>query len=284
MRARPRQQGESRAGQARLPAWANSGMALVSVATPIALADAPLEMPRAPISFNELEEARLLAGKNKPGLLVPTHLAEGSSRTRISVHGVNASPDGLGPLLQLGATLGENASTFAYDDRFRRLEHSATDLAQALRDWRVANPGQTLVIDAHSMGGRVVLAALAQIEDLASYGPVELNLVAVPLAGYGSANWSRLTPGFLRDSIPVARPSLDMGSRSRFQKRLDQVVLPENVCTTIYVAGQDEVVDGADAHPTHIVNNLAAKVVHLPEVGHVSILGEVASRLSAPAE
>lgn len=281
---RPRTQLEHGSENRRLYAYLNSGMAVVTMVSPAALASNTHEVPRVPISFDELSESRLIAGKNAPGVLVSTHVAEGSARTRISVHGVNASPEDLGPLLHLGAERGENASTFAYDDRFRRLEHSAADLATGLAEWRAANPEQTLVIDAHSMGGRVVLAALAKIPNLETFGPIELNLVAVPLAGYGSANWSKLTPGFLRDAIPVARPSLDMGSRSRFQKGLDRLVLPDNVRTTIYVAGKDDVVEGGDAHPTHMVKNLRAKVVHVPEAGHVSILSEAAGLLSTPAD
>lgn len=251
---------------------------MVSVVSPVVAAERPVDVPRAPLSLHELEEARLLGGKNQAGRLVRTHAGE-PARTRVAVHGVNASPADVAALSALGPARGEDAHTFAYDDRFRRLEHSADDLARALTEWRRAHPSATLVIDAHSMGGRVALAAVSRLAASMDPGPIELNLIAVPLAGYESANWSRLTPAPLRDLIPVTRPGIDMGTRSRFQKELDRLVLPDSVQTTLYVAGRDEVVEGADAHPRHIVRNLRARVVHLEHEDHVSVLAKVAERL-----
>lgn len=270
----------------RLKDWVGPGLAVVASVAPVAIASAETlaEGPRAPISLDELGETRLLGGKNEAGRLVPTYEAPESHRARIAVHGVNGSPLDVSPLTALGPVLGENTHAFAYDDRFRRLEHSALDLAQAILEWRTQHHGERLTIDAHSMGGRVTLAALAKVASITDPGPIQLNLISVPLAGYESANWSKLTPGFLRDLIPVARPSLDMGTKSRFQEGIDRLVLPESVRTTIYVAGKDEVVSGADAYPTHVVRNLRAKVVHLPEEDHVSVVSRVASLLASPAE
>lgn len=275
----PRQQGELRAPKPSLLPWAASSFAIVSVAAPSFGAESDMP-PRAPIDLDEAAESRLIGGKNKPGFLVLTHEAEGAARTRISVHGVNGSPRDVAPLNTLGPRLGENTITFAYDDRFRRLEHSAKDLARSIGEWRTAHPDRELVIDAHSMGGRVALAALAELAKTTELGPIHLNLIAVPLAGYEGANWARVSPAFLRGLIPVTRPGVDMGTSSRFQKSLNELVLPPSVKTTIFVAGKDQVVDGADAHPAHIVSNLNAEVVHYPDEDHVSIVARVAERLA----
>lgn len=265
-----------------LRAWAASGLAVVSVTAPALAAEAPVEVPRAPVSLDELEEARLLGGKNRVGRLVQTHFAE-TARARIAVHGVNGSPADVAPLTELGPARGENTHAFAYDDRFRRLEHSADDLARVLVEWRTAHPETLLSIDAHSMGGRIAVAAVARMAATMDPGPIELNLIAVPLAGYESANWARLSPAPLRGLIPVTRPGLDMGTRSGFQRALDRVVLPESVRTTIYVAGRDEVVEGGDAHPLHVVRNLRARVVHLEHEDHVSVVAKVAELLQPGA-
>lgn len=222
---------------------------------------------------NEAQERQLLGGTNQPGRLV--QLMEGRNGAVITVHGVNAAPDAVNSLAEPGVRTGQEVHTFAYDDRFRSLSDSSQDLARQLRQWMERNPGQPLNLRAHSMGGRITLGALALLQEQGQLlgRPIQLDLVAPPLGGFVAANWARADfTGVLGSLIPVMRPGQDMGTGSGFQERLENLRLPANVRTRIFVGDRDQVVDPNLAGFQRIQRNLRAQLIRLPDADHDSIL------------
>ena len=225
---------------------------------------------------NEAQEGQLLGGSNQPGRLVP--LMQGRNGAVMTIHGVNAAPDAVSSLAEPGVRSGQEVYTFAYDDRFRRLTDSSQDLAGQLAQWMERNPGQPLTLRAHSMGGRVTLGALALLQEQGrlSGRNIQLDLVAPPLGGYGAANWARADfTGALGALIPVLRPGRDMGTGSAFQEQLENLRLPQNVRTRIFLGGRDQVVDSSLPGFQRIQRNLGAQLIRLPEADHNTILQQV---------
>ncbi|MCK6552849.1 hypothetical protein L6R52_43900, partial [Myxococcota bacterium] len=162
----------------------------------------------------------------------------------------------------------------------RRLTDSSIDLATQLRTWLDVNPGAPLAIDAHSMGGRVVLAALDQLAREGRLGAraISLNLIAPPLGGYTAANAARWAPSFLGGAFDGLRPGIDMGTSSSFQERLEALALPPNVHTTIWVAERDTIVDPSMAGFAQIRARLGAETRVVPGATHDSIIDAFAAR------
>lgn len=223
--------------------------------------------------IDESYERALLGGQNNPGRLVP--LAQGGRGTTVTIHGINGAPTDVQALSEQAAGEGHNVQTFVYDDNFRRLTDSSQDLAGELREWMRANPGQPLRIQAHSMGGRVALGALARLQEEGQLrNPVELDLIAPPLGGFGGANAARMD--FL-DVIgrvaPNVRPGRDMGSDSDFQQQLERLQLP-GVRTRIITGREDTVVDAQLPGFRAIARNLAAQQLQLPG-DHSTVIDQV---------
>lgn len=226
---------------------------------------------------DETRESEIVGGNNRPGRLV--QLAQGRNGATVTVHGINASPDHVGPLSQQAAQQGREVHTFAYDDRFRRLRDSSADLAQELGTWMDRNPGQPLNLRAHSMGGRVALGALAQLQEEGRLRgrPVHLDLIAPPLGGYQAADWARMDfTDALGASVPGMRPGKDMGTGSDFQQRLENLRLPENVTTRILVGDRDTVVDPNLPGFRRIAQNLRAQLIQVPGADHETIVARAA--------
>ncbi|MBX3172053.1 MAG: hypothetical protein KF760_31895 [Candidatus Eremiobacteraeota bacterium] len=234
------------------------------------------EMQAVMRGFNEDQERAVLGGSNRPGRLVP--LVRGHNGAVMTIHGANAAPETVNSLAEPGLRRGQEVHTFAYDDRFRSLQNSSQDLARELGEWMERNPGQPLTLRAHSMGGRVTLGALALLQEQGRLQGRRLNLdlVAPPLGGYSEANLARLDPTGVAGSLfPMVRPGVDMGTTSEFQRRLENLRLPENVRTRIFLGGRDEVVNPNLSGFRRIQQNLGAEVIRLPEADHESILQQV---------
>lgn len=228
---------------------------------------------------DETQEQRLVGGSNQPGRLIP--LMQGNHGAVMTIHGINASPQNVDALAQPGVQNGREVHTFAYDDRFRRLSDSSADLARELGQWMARNPGQPLTLRAHSMGGRVTLGALALLQDQGQLEgrPVRLDLVAPPLGGYQAANWARAdVTGLVGSLVGGMRPGLDMGTDSGFQQRLENLRLPSNVQTRIFVGENDSVVDPTLPGFQRIAQNLRARTFQIPGADHNSIVESVANR------
>ncbi|MBI2377199.1 MAG: alpha/beta hydrolase [Deltaproteobacteria bacterium] len=231
---------------------------------------------RAPI--DEAREATLLERAGSTGALIELSAGGPGAPTLVTIHGINGAPDSVDPLNDRGVDKGERVLTFAYDDRHSRLTTTSNLLARQLSEWMSSHPGETLRIEAHSMGGRIALGALGKLQASGQLsGPVELVLIAPPLAGYGSANGARMLPAFFARLIGGAMPGKDMGTRSGFQKMLERLRLPENVKSTIYVASDDTIASPESPTNAKIARNLGARLIRVDGADHDSVISRVAS-------
>lgn len=221
---------------------------------------------------------RSTVGKNNPGVLVALG-GDAKKGVAITIHGINDAPTGVAALTDARLAKGGKVSTFGWDDNYRRLDASANDFARAVKSELTRHPGATLRIDAHSMGGRVALVALGRLQQEGALKgkKVELNLIAPPLGGYGSANAAGWAPGFAR-GIKNVRPGIDMGSNSNFQKELEAVRLPPGVKVSVFGGSNDETAP-VDGRFRAIAQGLGAKVTVVEGADHTSILAAVAPRL-----
>ncbi len=222
---------------------------------------------------------RATIGKNQPGQLVALG-GDAKKGVAITIHGINDAPTGVAALTDARLNKGGKVSTFGWDDNYRRLGDSANDFARAVKSELAKHPGATLRIDAHSMGGRVALVALGRLEKEGALKgkKVELNLVAPPLGGYGSANTARWAPKPVRGLIKNVQPGIDMGTNSAFQKELEGVRLPSSVKVKVFGGTNDETAP-VDARFREIAQNLGAKVTVVDGADHTSILSRVAGSL-----
>lgn len=260
----------------RVPgAGRKAGLAL---ALTLAAAMLPGLASAATTAVDEATENALIGGRNVPGRLV--EIGQGAPRggTVVTVHGINGSPLDVQKLSDRAHERGAHVFTFAYDDRHRSQSANAEDLADELGGWMRQHPGQLITIQAHSMGGRISVAALSELQARGQLtSPVQLDLVAPPLGGFASGNWAGLAPGFLGSVIGGLRPGEDMGTRSSFQKALETTTLPSHVQTRIFVGDQDEIVDSTMPGFTRTAESLRAPVVHFPHATHDSAIDDYAA-------
>lgn len=238
---------------------------------------APLQ-PRADHgALDEVAERRLLGGFDRPAVLAPVHAGDPRRAHVVVVHGINAAPGDVAPLTQAAIARGGPVSVLAWDDQRRRLDASADDLAAQL-----AGPlaGRPVRLEAHSMGARVALAAVARAHARgAALGPVELVLVAPHLGGSGAADGARWAPGFLAARIGGVRPGLDMGTHSAFQAELEALTLPPGTRVRVLVAEHDTIVDAAAPGFQRVLGRLGVEAEVIPGAGHTDVLGPAAERL-----
>ncbi len=229
-------------------------------------------------TLDEAMERRVVDGKDKPGKLVGIGGGDPAKGTTVTIHGINGSPEDVRPFTDLAMSKGQHVMTYMYDDQYRRLEDSSRDLAAELSQWVTNNPARPLRIDAHSMGGRVVLGALKQLMDEHKMpARLDLNLVAPPLAGYGSANGARMAPGFIGRLIAGVEPGRDMGTTSGFQQMLAALRLPSSVTVRVFIGTADDVVDGKDPVFEQMVHNLGASLTRLNGADHVTAVAQAAA-------
>jgi len=196
-------------------------------------------------------ELDLIGGKDKPGRLIP----QGGNPKKgitITVHGINDNPSSVEPLGNKAKKTGEAITTFAWDDKSRRLSDSSDDFAICLHDLLQTHPNSPITINAHSMGGRMAAVALGRLEKTGSLDGknIALNLVAPPLKGFPAADHSWIGVGI----APDLKSSIDMGSNSKFQKELENLQL-KNTQVEIYTGAEDEI-----ATPDPEWENLAKKL------------------------
>lgn len=192
---------------------------------------------------------------------------------QVSVHGMNGTPENLRALTAEAGSQGFNTAAFAYEDKQCTLVETASDLTRQLRDWRQANPDLTLRVDAHCMGARISVRALADMGH--AVGRAQLNLFTPALAGFAMANTANIVPRPLARLFPGTLPGQDMGTRSGFQARLEQTTLPPSVSTSIYYGQRDEIIDYTEPAHGRIERNLDASVSYVLGAGHMEVLDEV---------
>lgn len=210
--------------------------------------------------------------KNTPGKLVLVNSGS-QDKIAISIHGINASPSTLAQIMT--KRIDQNFETYAYawDSRFRRLSHSASDFASELSKLLRTRPGVSVLIDAHSMGARMALVALGRLQkeiELADH-EVIFNMIAPTLSGYKSANSAIRVPAMAQKLVKNLRPSMDMGTKSLFQKELNKVRIQAHAILKVYYA-ENDVTAPLDAKSLLISNKLNANLQVIEGVDHSSIL------------
>jgi len=188
----------------------------------------------------------------------------------ITVHGINDNPTSVGAFAERAVAHGSGVQTLAYDDNYTRLTDTSEAMSDQLGAWMKKNPGKDLTLNAHSMGGRVALGALANLkeEGLLSDRKIELNLVATPLQGYEAADTARIVPSFIAGGIKNVNPGKDMGADSDFQERIENVQLPSNVKTRVYVGTDDDIVDSSAPEFKRVTDKLGAEVIRMNGATH----------------
>ena len=229
-------------------------------------------------SLDAEQASQILGGSNRPARLVPIGGTPGGP-AHITIHGMNGAPNDLREVADAAARQGQEVSTLVYDDRFRRLTDNSRDLARQLSDWMQQNPGRPLRLSAHSMGARITLGALAELQEQGRLEgrEIRLDMIAPPLGGFAAADLSHLDlTGAVGSLVPRVRPGYDMGQTSGFQERLEGLRLPPNVRTRIFLGGRDQVVDPHLPGFQRIRDGLQAQVVTLPEAAHGNVPAYVA--------
>src|SRR5262245_37013412 len=208
-----------------------------------------------PISDPRYNEDAETSNTKKGGRLVdytigPYSHEKADRPMTVTVHGVANSPEGVKALYDRAVKTRYKVKKLMNYVTGAILAKSTHDLAKSLEKQLKENPDRTLRIDAHSMGGRVALAAVDELnrKGLLKGRKVELNLVASAINGD-----SRGTASLVAAKSPILGPSLgeapyiksgqDMSSHSAFQDRLDNIKLPANVKVRVFTGGQDGNVD-----------------------------------------
>ncbi len=220
--------------------------------------------------LDETAEGKILESFESCGKLIRLTQGADGVGMHISIHGLGSNPADMAPLSNNAASEGRATSTFAYDDMHCDQADVSQVLASELKQVMAERPGQPLTIESHSLGGRMALAALDNLEKSGDLGtqPVQLELIAPPLAGFNLLNAMMPLPPLVAGIIPGALPSRDMASLSSAQEQIDQVKLPSTVQTKIFYGSEDDLIDYTTDGAHQIAQNLDAQVFYLAGQGH----------------
>jgi hypothetical protein len=198
--------------------------------------------------------------------------------TTLTIHGINAAPNDVAKLSNAALARGERAMTFVYDDNYRRLQATADDFARQVEAVQASMPeGTRLRIDAHSMGARAIVVALARLqrEGYLTRTPVDLHLIAPLLAGIRAANASWMMPIILPFGLSTlvknAEPARDLARNSAFQRELEAVRFPSHVRVAITLAEHDRFAR-KDAKFLQLAERWRASVLVVPGTTHITVL------------
>jgi pimeloyl-ACP methyl ester carboxylesterase len=246
-----------------------AAVALTAVTTTVALEAGDLT----PAPSDEAVERAALKRARGRGTLIDVRVGQDNHVTVVAVHGLAGRPSDLAPVMNKEIAAGNAVKAFAYDAKFRSLNDSSRDLAELLATLSEADPAIRLRIYAHSLGGRVALGAVARLSSEGRLtSDIELNLIAVPLAGLRRANVIRFLPRFL----PGVRPLNDVASSSAYQRMIDSVRLPDNVRVSVFAGAQDAVFSHSTPKYRALVDALHATLLVFPKATHMSTVDEVA--------
>lgn len=234
----------------------------------------PVVARQAGESITRQHLAAELPGGEQCGRLVPLSDQRSDRPTHVTIYGMNGSPDQLQSLTRQAAAEGYNTMAFVYEDRQCTLRDTARDLAGELSAWRRAHPTQPMRIDAHCMGARFSVKALADLGVQA--GTVQLNMLTPPLAGFPLANTAQLVPRPLARLFPGTMPGYDMGSSSDYQAELERTTLPANIQTRIFYGQADTLIDYTQPAFRAVEQNLRASVHYVPGGSHMGVIEAVA--------
>lgn len=198
----------------------------------------------------------------------------------LTIHGFAASPETMKPIDEKAQAEGQSTSTYVYKD-MQGCNHrkNSKELASEITKWAEKHPGETLNIQTHSQGGRIALGALRNLakDDAIPENPINLTMISPPLAGFGLANITLVTPGIMARLIPGAAPIRDMSSLSGSTRQIRRMKLPSNVETSIYYGTKDKLVNyGKRAHQK-VAENLDAEVYFIAGADHSGTPGAFAN-------
>lgn len=226
-----------------------------------------------PAAADEAAVRTALKQSHGRGTLINVHDGQDNHPTVVVVNGFAGRPSDLRPVMDREIAAGNTVKAFAYDATFRSLDDSSRDLAEALAKSSAADAERPLRIYAHSLGGRIALGAVRRLASERRLGPdVELNLIAVPLAGLRRANFIGLLPRFL----PGVRPLHDVASLSAYQRMIDRLRLPDSVRVHVFAGAQDDVFSYSTPKYRALVDALHATLRVFPKATHMSTVDEVA--------
>ena len=230
------------------------------------------------IVISEPMEQLVMERTGNRGVLMDVASGNPSRGVTVAVHGIRGAPDAMQPILDEAASKGGLVQAFVYDDNHQRLDDVSHDLAGELARVLTSERKGPLEIKAHSMGARVVLGALRELNDQGLLDhKVHVTLLAPTLEGYRAADFAVLCPTVLCKSIPGVIPGKDMGRGSDYQQRLEELTLPDTVKTTIYQGEKDPIVEWSAPGFVKIAKNLKADVVYVRDGNHVDVLDSVAA-------
>lgn len=243
-------------------------------ASQVALQQQPLSQP-----IDNAREDQMLTQVPGCAAIVPVATGIAGAGAHLSVHGMGTGPDAMLSLNQLAAEAGKETSTVIYRDMTCTISESARDLAPYLSSWLSRNSHHSMLVETHSLGGRITLTALRQLaeEGKLPSGDIQLTMISPPLHGYGLTNLARAMPTSMARLIPGAAPSADLSSGSQAQAELESLHLPDNVHTSIYYGTKDTLINYTKPAHGQVAANLKADVYYLEGETHYTTVDAVAA-------
>ena len=196
------------------------------------------------------------------------HIQDESNHSQclwIGVHGINDSPKKILTLKSLYQNCAHKV--LAYDDQTSRLGPISNILKEELKS--LINKYENIYIDGHSMGARISLHALNNLDPQSS--SIKINLLSPHLIGLKSSNIAR-TAIWPFSLIPKVNPGKDMASASRFQKELNSITLSPKVNISIYSGGKDWQINHQSNEFRDFTEKINADWKHFPQEDHNSII------------
>lgn len=230
--------------------------------------------------LDEKAENQILASNQTCGKLVKLQQGSSGKGIHISIHGLGSNPADMAPLTNKAANEGLSTATFAYNDMHCDHAGNSGALTAELKSLLAEFPGKTVQIETHSLGGRLALSALDNLQKDGSLPgqDIKLTMVAPPLAGFPLLNIMAPMPSFLAKLIPGGVATKDMASLSSAQSQLNQVALPGNVSTKILYGSEDNLIDYTTFGAQQMAQNLKADVYYIAGAGHYDMIKNAAEK------
>jgi hypothetical protein len=254
--------------------FSNAAAAVTAIQMEPAVAAVQIE------KLDEKAEGQILEQAQSCGKLIRLTKGEAGKGAHVSIHGLGSNPADMAPITNPHIDAGKATATFAYNDMHCSSVETSAVLASELKAFIADNAGQDITIETHSLGGRMAVRALDQLNQAGELGQqqVQLNMIAPPLAGFGALNLMMPLPSSVAKLIPGGAPTQDMASFSAAQSHLNQVKLPTTVQTKIFYGSEDKLIDYTTSGAEQIANNLNADVYYFAGQGHYDMISTVANK------
>ena len=224
-----------------------------------------------PTQIDNSQERAMLKEDCGCGEVVSIAEGQPGKGASLTIHGFASSPESMKPVDAKAQAEGQSTSTYIYKD-MQGCNHrrNSKELAKEITKWAEAHPGETLNIQTHSQGGRIALGALRNLakDNAVPENPIKLTMISPPLAGFGLANITLVTPGIMARLIPGGGPIRDMSSLSGSSRQIRRMKLPSNVETSIYYGTKDKLVNYNKRAHQKVADNLNAEVYYIAGADH----------------